>query len=278
MASRNYEWKNYIPEGIANGAIKKWHDELNSEDRIQTCASPSTLLDCPRVVWLRKHKVPSTNEMGWGKKQRLLLGRVLENQIADQFKHAGILLWHWKDDVAGESVKFEHGKGLDRLAGTGDLLLEYGEHVAMSDAKTSRSDSFLYVPIAQDEVFADYFWYKYKLQVTAYYMLAHWNKDWFKENELPLPDICHLFSYALDDGIVRRDFTWTPTKEDATEILRLVRQWNVAYQSEVMPDCTCQEHEGKGVLFCRYGVMEKGKNVCTSCCDSELANLIKKEK
>lgn len=274
---RDYGWKNYIPDGIANSAIAKWHEDLNSEDRVQTCASPSTLLDCPRVVWLRRHKVPATNEMGWGKKQRLLLGRVLENQIADQFKHAGILLWHWKDDVAGESVKFEHGEGLNKLAGTGDLLLQYGEDVAMSDAKTSRSDSFLYVPIDPEEIWQDYFWYKYKLQVTAYYMLAHWNKWWFEENKVPLPTICHLFSYALDDGIVKRDISWKAEEKDIREVVRLTKAWNEAYHSETMPDCTCQEHEGKGVLFCRYGIMEKGKNVCTSCCSDELVNQVSKE-
>lgn len=262
-------WKNFIPESIANQAIAKWHDDHPS-DRVQVCASPSTLLECPRVVWLKKQGVEPTNTMGWGKKQRLLLGRILENQIADQFKHSGILLWHWKDDVAGESVKFEHGDGLDKIAGTGDLLLQLGKEVGMSDAKTSRSDSFLYVPTDDKEIFQDYFWRKHKLQVTAYFMLAHWNKEWFVEMGLPLPTVGHLFSYALDDGIVRRDITWKPSKEDAEEVMRLTRRWNAAYNADEMPACTCQHDEGKGVLFCPYGIQPSDKNFCTSCCDDGL--------
>ena len=290
------EFAGYIPDGVANQAIKKWHEEHNPE-RIQTIASPSTLTECPRVVWLRKHNVPLTNPMKWGLKQRLLLGRILENQIAEQFKASGILLYHWKDDVAGESVKFGLGEGRDRLEGTPDLLLQYGDKVAISDAKTSRGDSFAYVPIDPDEIFEDYLWYKYKLQLTAYYMLCHQNKEWFKlggntkeqlaraielygeatikanqRKPIPLPEVCHLFSYALDDGVVRRDFTWKPTKKDAEEVVRLTRRWNDAYASEVMPDCTCPEHEGW--KFCKYAHeftrTKTGYELGTACCSDEL--------
>lgn len=279
------EYASYIPEGVANDAIAEWHKKHNPE-REQSVASPSTLTECPRVVWLQKHKVPLTNPMKWGLKQRLLLGRILENQIAEQFESASILLWHWKDDVAGESVKFGHGKGLTRLEGTPDLLLQYGDKVAISDAKTSRADSFGYVPIDPDEIFEDYLWYKYKLQLTAYYMLCHWNKEWFeatgritKPDPLPLPEICHLFSYALDDGVVRRDFTWTPTKEDAAEVMRLTKRWNEGYASETMPDCTCSEHGGE--KFCRYASeftkTKTGYELGTKCCEDSLGSEVKEK-
>lgn len=269
MANKRVKaWRDYIPSGVTNTAIADWHRK--QPPRVQTCASPSTLLDCPRVVWLRRHEVPFTNVMGWGKAQRLLLGRNFEDFVAKQLKEAGVLLHHWADNPGDVVDKFAHGEGLDKLTGVGDLLLQIGDKVAMSDAKTSRADSFLYVPIDPEEIFKDYFWYKYKIQVTAYYMLAHWNKDWFEKNKLPLPEICHLFSFALDDGVVRRDFTWEPTRTDADEVVRLTRRWNKAYNSPAMPECLCEEHEGKGVIFCPFGIMPTGSNVCTSCCDEKL--------
>jgi hypothetical protein len=47
-----------------------------------------------------------------------MLGRITENLIAQQLKDTGKLLWHWKDDVAGESIKFEMGEGVSEIAGT----------------------------------------------------------------------------------------------------------------------------------------------------------------
>lgn len=297
MAWGNKTWKNYIPENSsANLAIARWHAQ--QPDRVQTTATPSTLTDCPRVVWLKyKHHVPITNVMGWGKKQRLLLGRNFENQIAEQYKAAGQLLFHWKDDVPGESIKFGMGEGDSRIEGTPDLLLKLDAGVAISDAKTSRADSFAYVPLEAKDIWKDAFWYKYKLQVTAYYMLAHKNKEWFVKNgkreeldfdelqymdedeanirPLPLPDICHLFSFALDDGIVRREITWKPSQKDAAEVIYYAKRWNRAYRSETMPDCVCSDGEGKGVIFCAYGIMEPGKNVCSTCCDDKLIEQVK---
>src|ERR1039458_1798274 len=98
------EWKEYIPNDFINGVISDWQEK--QPERIQTVASPSTLLECPRVVWLKKHAVKPLHELGWGKKQRFLLGRQLENMIAGQLKDEGKLLYHWKDDFMGESVKF----------------------------------------------------------------------------------------------------------------------------------------------------------------------------
>lgn len=271
---KNKEWLNYIPDSLTNQAIAAWH--AKQPPREQVCASPSSILDCPRTVWLkyRKHLEP-TNKMGWGKAQRLLLGRNFENQIAKQLDDAGVLLFHWKDDVAGESVKFGMGKGLTRLEGTPDLLLRLDTHIAISDAKTSRADSFGYLPIEAREIWQDYFWYKYKIQVTAYYLLCYANKDWFEQNKLPLPDLCHLFSFALDDGIVRREVAWQPSREDVEAVAFYTKRWNAAYMSEKLPECTCNERDGKGRLFCPYGIMEPGKKVCSSCCSEDLSKNIK---
>src|SRR6185312_11693881 len=232
------------------------------------CASPSTLLECPRVVWLKKHDVAATNLMGWGKKQRLMLGRIVENMIAEQLRQDGKLLWHWKDDHAGESQKFGHGKGLLRLEGTPDLLLRVGKQAAISDSKTSRSDSYQWLPIEPEELWADPYWLKYRLQVTAYYLLCHWNKEWFTRRNLPLPELGHLFSYSLDDGIVRRELLWKPTKEDAVAVNQFTRRWNTAYHAKTLPDCTC-EADGT-VKFCAYGIKPEGSKICTSCCDTNL--------
>lgn len=284
MAYPNKEWANFISDGSANKAIAAWHEK--QPDRVQTIASPSTLTECPRVVWLRyKKHVPVTSPTPWGKAQRLLLGRNFENQIAKQYEAAGQLLWHWKDDIAGESVKFSMGEGLTRIEGTPDLLLAVEGYIAISDAKTSRADSFGYVPLTAQEAFKDPFWHKYKLQVTAYYMLCHKNKEWFKLNEtpqavngeIPLPNICHLFSFALDDGVVRREFTWKPTKEDADEVIAYAMRWNIAYASETVPACTCKE--SSGTMFCPYAheftTTRKGATLGIACCADSLIELIK---
>lgn len=269
-----YEWGGFIPDGAINKAIASWQDK--QPEREQDCASPSSLLDCPRVVWLKKQAVAPKFSLGWGKKQRFMLGRQLENMIAKQLDDEELLIYHWADNYFGESDKFAHGEGLDRIEGTPDLLLKVDGKVAISDSKTSRADSFFYVPTSLDEIWDDPYWYKYKLQLTAYYLLCLWNKDWFSlhrelmgEPMLPLPEACHLFSYALDDGIVRREFTWTPSKADAAEVLKLTRRWNSAYQSPIMPNCTCIEEDG--VKFCYYTTEQettkKGAKLGVKCCD-----------
>lgn len=282
--------RDHIVDSGINDVIKEWQD--NTPDREQTCASPSSMTECPRVVWFKKHKVPAPNQMGWGKKQRNMLGRVAENVFAMQLKDQGKLLWHWKDDEVGESVKFGMGEGLTRIEGTPDLLIKLGGTVLISDAKTSRADSFTYVPL-DDKVWDDFLWYKYKLQVEAYYMLCHKNKAWFdvagydekrvaelygeatakvnKPKALPLPEACHLFSYALDDGVVKREFTWKPTQKTAAEILYYVKRWNEAYQSEEMPECQCNETQ---VKFCQYATQTEatatGYKLGIECCGEEL--------
>lgn len=268
--------ESHIEEGPINQAIKLWQDA--QADRIQTCASPSTLTQCPRVVWRLKHKVDKTNPKTWAFKQRLMLGRNFENVIAEQLDHASKLIYHWKDDKAGESVKFSTGRGETRLEGTPDLLIRLGDKVAISDAKTGRSDGYGYTAI-DDTVWEDQFWYKYKLQVTAYYLLCHKNRDWFKQqgkynvkeefNPLPLPEICHLFSFALDDGVNRREFTWVPTREDLDKVLEYTKRWNNAYNSETEPACKCTD---KDSMFCEYAdlntkyVTKKGKTLYKECC------------
>jgi hypothetical protein len=276
------EWENFIPDGGVNTIIAKWQNK--QPERQQDCATPSSLTDCPRLIWLRQHGVPPTMVAGWGKKQRWALGRIIENYIAQQMKDEGVLLWHWKDDVAGESPRFEHGTGLDRVIGTPDLLIQLPQGVAVSDSKTSRSDSFGWVAIEPAEIWLDPYWLKYKRQVECYYMLLHWNKDWFKgavqhdnrgafAKDLALPEFCHLFSYALDDGIVRREITWKPTEADAREVVRLIRRWNAAYASLTMPECTC-EADGN-VKFCDYGIVEQGKKVASTCCADSLLSKVK---
>lgn len=249
-----------------NNAVKAWHDA--QPPRVQGCASPSTLTDCPRVIWRKKHGVELTNPKTWAFKQRLLLGRNFENKIAEQLDHAGLLLWHWKDDVSGESVKFSMGEGESRIEGTPDLLIKLGDKVAISDAKTGRSDGYGFIAV-DNEVWKDHFWYKYKLQLTAYYMLCHKNKDWFKKHGLPLPEICHLFSYAMDDGVIRREFTWKPDQQDFSQVIYYAKRWNRAYASETEPACTCTE---KDAMFCPYADLssaytsKKGKTLYKECC------------
>jgi len=267
MGKPNPLWRAHIPDKGMNAVIEAWHAQQPMRE--QTVASPSTLTECPRVVWLNKHKVPFTNPKGWGQKQRLLLGRNFENKIAEQLKDEGKLLWHWKDDVAGESVKFGMGEGLSRIEGTPDLLLNLTGVVLISDSKTSRADSFAYVPL-NDAIWEDELWYHYKLQVECYYLLCHRNKDWFKEHGLLLPEACHLFSFALDDGVIKRELTWKPTKEVAEEILAYAKRWNAAYQSDTMPECLCTETQMK---FCSFGyaheVTRTGYKLQTKCCKGE---------
>lgn len=274
MNKPNSAWRGFIPAGGMNDIIRDYH--AAQPPRIQTCASPSTLTECPRVVWLKKHKIPLTNDMGWGVKQRLMLGRIAENLFAQQLRDAGKLLWHWKDDVPGESVKFGMGDGLTRVEGTPDLLINLDGQILISDSKTSRADSFAYVPL-DDSVWNDELWYHYKLQVECYYMLCHKNKDWFDFDPhrsvelatLPLPEACHLFSYALDDGVVKREFTWKSSQKTAAEILYYVKRWNTAYQSEIMPDCACTDTQRK---FCNYATefetTRTGYKLGVHCCDN----------
>jgi hypothetical protein len=120
-------------------------------------------------------------------------------------------------------------------------------------------------------VWNDELWYHYKLQVEAYYILSHKNKEWFESNmdrKLPLPELCHLFSFALDDGVVKREFTWQPTRETANEIMKYTRRWNVAYQSEVEPTCECTETQRK---FCSYATemmtTKTGYKLGVKCCE-----------
>lgn len=256
--------RNYIPDGGMNDVIKNWHDKQPS--RVQTTASPSTLTQCAREVWRRKHGVPFTNDMGWGTKQRLMLGRIAENLFAEQLKDQDKLLWHWKDDVKGESEPFELGEGLTKMKGIPDLLISMDKKVLISDSKTSRADSFAYVPM-DESIWEDELWNKYRLQVEAYYLLCHKNPEWFKQNKLPLPEECHLFSYALDDGVVKRELRWKPTIEIAEEIMEYVVHWNEAYASETEPDCDCTESQ---VKFCPYATefmfTRTGYKLGTECC------------
>lgn len=280
MNAPNKAWRSFIPNGGINDVIKDWHSK--QPPRKQTVASPSTLTECPRVVWLKKHGATLTNDMGWGVKQRLMLGRITEGLFAQQLKDEGKLLWHWKDDFEGESIKFGMGDGLTRIEGTPDLLLELDGQVVISDAKTSRADSFAYVPI-NDDIWKDELWYKYKLQVEAYYLLCHKNKDWFSNRrefnpigkrsvqgkEVSLPEACHLFSYALDDGVVKREFTWTPTKNTADQILEYTKRWNAAYQSETTPDCLCTETQVKFCPFAtEFSETRTGYKLGTKCCEA----------
>lgn len=267
------QWANHIEDGLVNRAIAKWHSER--PERVQDCATPSSLTDCPRMVWLKyKKNVPAPIPLGWGKAQRLLHGRAFEAVIAPQLKASGNLLHWWKDEVKGDSDKFEMGEGDTKIAGTPDLLLEDDGVVYISDAKTSMGKSFGYVPLKAEEAFKDYLWYKYKLQVEAYYLLCHKNPQWFKDKGLLLPEYCHLFSYALDDGVTRREFKWKPTKETAETIFKYAKRWNDAYASETMPECTCDEFDGTPRKFCYYVTKQEatktGYKLGVDCCNDYL--------
>lgn len=266
---------NFIPNGGMNEMIKTWQDK--QADRELTIATPSSILTCPRVLWYQKRGVPFLNEMTWAVKQRLLLGRLFENQFATILEDEGALLYHWKDDPGVEVEKFYMGEGESEMCGVPDYLVKLKDGtIAVSDAKTSRSDNFGYVPIEEDEVWKEWGWYKNKLQLTAYYMLCHNNSQWFSENGLQLPTHCHLFSYALDDGLVRREYTWIPTDEDINTVFEMKKRFNRAIQSETIPECTCAESNDRfDVKFCRYGIVEEGKKIAEKCCDPELQNKVK---
>ena len=151
------------------------------------------------------------------------------------------------------------------------------EIIAISDAKTSRSDSFGYLPVGND-IWTDWGYYKYRMQLTGYYLLAHKNKDWFKAKKLPLPTHLHLFTYALDDGIVRREMLWQPTKEDIDNVVKYTKRFNQALVAKEMPDCTCTDsYDNFEVKFCRYGVKVGGSKVAETCCADSLINLVKGE-
>lgn len=274
QAKERYE---YIPQGGMNQVIKDW--QAKQPEHPRNVASPSTLLTCPRVVWLLNKGVAPINEMTWAVKQRMLLGRLFENQFAVQLDDQGMLLKHWKDDPGMEVEKFKMGSDNTLMQGVPDYLVRLThnneEIVAVSDAKTSRSDSFGYIGI-DEEAFEDGGWYKYRIQITAYFMLCHKNKDWFIANNLPLPTHCHLFSYALDDGVVRRDIIWQPTTNDVQTVLDMTKRYNEAVNSPTLPPCTCAESkDGFDVKFCKFGVVEQGSKIAEKCCDDALIEQIK---
>jgi len=261
---------NYIPDYGVNEILKSWH--AKQTPREITIATPSSLSRCPRSVWLELHGVEPTNNMGWGTEQRMLLGRLFENKMAEQFDDEGILLKHWKDDKDGDSEKLELKiDGITLLKGTPDFLIKLDGKIAVSDAKTSRSDSYGYLDI-DESIFDDGGWYKNRLQLTAYYLLLHNNKDWMAENKLPLPEVCHLFSYALDDGIVRREFSWEPTTEDVTTVIEYAKRYNEAIVAKTCPDCTCRDTKGMFEMkFCKYGTKSDSfAKVNDSCCNDNL--------
>jgi len=256
---------NYIPDGGMNNVLKSWHSK--QAERGVWC-SPSSLTMCPRVVWLKLHKVEPTNTMGWGTQQRMMLGRQFEDLFAKQLDDEGILLHHWKDNPGDIVEKFSMGKGETLCEGVPDYLLKFNDTVCVSDAKTSRSDSFGYVPIDAPEIWQDGGWYKYKIQLTAYFMLCIENREWFIKHKLSVPKRCHLFSYALDDGIVRREIEWEPSEEEKAEVKRLIVRFNQAMTAKECPACECTEFDRK---FCSYGTKtDEFAKVCDACCDDSL--------
>lgn len=302
----------HISDGGINDLIKSWHDK--QPDRDWLVASPSRLLTCPRVVWLHNQGVKPTNPMTWAVKQRLLLGRLAEGIFAKQFKDEGILLHHWDDNPGEKQDPFMLGEGLDRLKGTPDFLLHLppkqatpeqaremknakpGEtiqgdlpksithRVAVSDAKTGRSDGYGYVPLGAPEIWNEWNWYRMKIQLTAYYMLcraqeklkvilpeAKWSAGVPVERTLPYPEVCHLFSYALDDGVVRREETWEPTEEDMETVRKMTRRFNEAVVAKECPKCTCAgSYDGFDVKFCDFSVPIPGQKVAEVCCQDDL--------
>lgn len=291
----------HISDGAVNSLIKSWHEKQPERDWL--VASPSRLLTCPRVVWLHNQGVKPTNEMGWGVKQRLLLGRLAENLFAKQFEDEKKLVHHWPDSSGDNTEPFELGEGLDKLVGTPDFLLlvpqtselranyfrevkplrdnEVILEVAVSDSKTSRSDSFGYVPITAPEIFNEWNYYKMRIQITAYFMLLQANKvtesgkDFVVTDKLgtkaPFPELCHVFLYALDDGVVRREETWQPTKEDMETVRKMTRRFNEAVIAKECPDCTCREsYDEFDVKFCPFSISIPGKKVAEECCSDEL--------
>lgn len=262
---------NFIPSGGMNDVIKAWHEKQPERDI--SGATPSGLTKCPRAVWLENHNVPHTSDMTWAVKQRLLLGRNFENMFAEQLNDAGMLLFHWKDDPGVVVDRFETGEGINHMSGVPDYLLKLQDGlVVVSDAKTARSDSFGYVPIHDAEVWTNWGYYKYRIQLTAYYMLCHANEDWFIKQGLTLPQACHMFVFALDDGVVRRELTWTPSTADTLRVESYVNRYNLALTAETPPACTCLEtFDQFEMKFCQFGVKEKPSDkVNSSCCSDNL--------
>jgi len=261
------QWHSFIPSGGVNDLLASWHSK--QEERGYNICSPSKLYICPRVVWLATHGVPSTKKMGWGKRQRLLLGKAIENLIAQQMDDEGVLLYHWKDDfdLAGDSTLISEEPYIE---GTPDILFNMDGVVTLSDSKSARSDGMGYQPTTFEEWVKDPYNYKYFVQINAYYYLMHVNRT-LLEDMMPMPEQCHVFVFALDDGIVRRDFTWKPTRENLLEVERLAEQYAKALASPVMPPCKCKQ---MGLVkFCDYGT--GGKVVATDCCSDNLINQVK---
>lgn len=267
-AIKKYE---YIPDGGMNDIIKQWQDA--QPDRKLEFASPSTITRCPRSIWLELHGVEHTEAQTWALKQRMLLGRLFENQFAEELQFAGKLLYHWKDDPGEAVEKFKYGNPGDAtyFEGVPDYLINLDSRALISDAKTSRSDSFGYAPILAAELFTDGGWYKYRMQLTGYYILCHANPAWFTEHKLPLPVGNHLFSYALDDGVVRREVEWVPSQDDINKFLTYTKRFNAALNAIECPACTCDEgFDGFDIKFCKYGVKPEGSKIATSCCSDSL--------
>lgn len=272
-ASKQY---NHIPSKGMNEVIKHWQDK--QPEREFTCATPSRLTQCPRSVWLQVHGVPRTEDMTWAVKQRMMLGRQLEDMFAMQLEDEGVLLHHWKDNEGDIVAKFVSGEGTSRLEGVPDYILDLNGKATVSDAKTSRSDSFGYVPLEAPEIWEDGGWSKYKVQVEAYYKLMLDNKEQLAGLGIPVPEQCHLFSYALDDGIVRREIIWTPTKADLDRVGYYTERFNRAMIAKTAPACTCADTpDGFEVKFCPYGIKEEGDKVATSCCHDDLIEIALKK-
>jgi hypothetical protein len=267
---------NHIPEGGMNKVIEDWH--AKQADRELVAASPSQIATCPRTVWLTLHDVPRIDEMTWALKQRLLLGRLFENQFAEELADADLLLHHWKDDPGMEVEKFSYGKKGDAtyFEGVPDYLTKIDGTVYISDAKTSRSDAFGYVPINDFEIWTDGGWYKNRMQLIGYYILCHANKAKMEAMGFPLHQGCQLFSYALDDGVVRREVKWVPTQDDINKFLEYTIRFNKAMNATECPACTCGESLGGfEIKFCKYGVKADGAKIAESCCDDNLITLAK---
>ena len=116
-AKEQYE---YIPDGGMNEVIKNW--QAKQAEHPRDVATPSTLLTYPRVVWLLNKGIDPINEMTWAVKQRMLLGRLFENQFAEQLQDQNMLLKHWRDDPGIEVEKFGMGSGDKLLKGVPDYL------------------------------------------------------------------------------------------------------------------------------------------------------------
>lgn len=259
-----YQWYHHIPSGGINNVLATWHSKQQQRD--YSICSPSRLTTCPKVIWLSQQGYQETKPMGWGVKQRLLLGRVIEDLIAKQLDDEGLLVFHWKDgkDDEVEKLKVDNPK----LEGVPDILFKRDDKILLSDSKSARSDGFGYQPIDFEEWKADGFNHKYFVQLNAYFYLMHLNAD---KLTMPMPDQCHIFVFALDDGIVKREFTWTPTQEDMLEVERYARRYNEALVSPTMPECTC---ESEGVVkFCPFGDYGQAK-IADTCCN---VNNLRKE-